>query len=197
MGMDQFYQAYETTLMQAANAVMDFAHTIQKDHKAVEHISYRLKSPESVEKKLVKKGHEPTLEQAKAQLTDLVGVRLVCRFVNDIYTVSDLLQTRYQVLSVKDYIANPKPNGYRSCHMILSVPVETEERVAVEIQLRTISQDAWACLEHQMKYKKQVQNEGFIRDELRRCADELAATDLCMQTIREFIELEGALPWDG
>lgn len=197
MGTEQFYQEYAKTLRLAAAEVMTFAQEIQKDHKAIEHISSRMKSPDSVVKKLEKRGYAPTLDCAKEHLTDLVGVRLVCRFVSDIYTVSELLQGQYGVVCIKDYIANPKPNGYRSYHMILSVPVETGEIVAVEIQLRTISQDAWACLEHQMKYKKQVQNEALIRDELKRCAAEMAATDLCMQTIREIIELGGEFTWDG
>lgn len=184
-----FYNSYYTTLEESTTRVLDFTQWIKKNYNCIEHISHRIKDPSSVEKKLIKRGYSPTLQNAKEYLTDLVGIRLVCRFVNDIYTVSGFLQDEFQVIAIKDYIANPKSNGYRSYHMILNIIASNGETVAIEIQLRTISQDSWACLEHQIKYKKIINNEKLIRDELKRCADELAATDLCMQTIREFIDM--------
>lgn len=194
---DTFYGAYSLVLQEATDHVLTYATRIKGERKCIEHITTRLKTPESVEKKLLKQGFSPTLQEAQHRLHDLVGIRLVCRFVSDIYTVSQLLQEAYQVTAMKDYIANPKPNGYRSYHMILRVPTASGAVVSVEIQLRTISQDSWACLEHQMKYKKSIHNEKLVRDELKRCADELAATDLCMQTIREFIDMDGIPHWDG
>lgn len=192
-----FYGAYEAVLKQAQDCVVEQVLQIQAENRCVEHITSRLKATASVEKKLVKKGLPPTLEQAKIHLNDLVGVRLVCRFVSDIFTMSTLLQKTFQVVTIKDYITHPKANGYRSYHMILMVPTPAREMVAVEIQLRTISQDAWACLEHQMKYKKIIHSEQMVREELKRCADELAATDLCMQAIRDFIDTDDVLIWEG
>lgn len=185
-----FYGDYQLVLEAATHQVLADAHRIQQENRCIEHITSRIKSPQSASMKLEKYGVAPTLEQAKERLSDLVGVRLVCRFLSDIYTVSQLLYDRYEVVTVKDYIVHPKPNGYRSYHMILLVPTEGGEVVRVEIQLRTISQDAWSCLEHQIKYKKSIHDEKLVRNELKRCADDLASTDLCMQTIREFIEMD-------
>lgn len=193
MSPEEFYGAYFATLEQANATVLAVAQQIQTQKRCIEHISSRVKSPKSTVEKLCKRGFAPTLEQAQIQLTDLIGVRLVCRFISDIYTVSQLLQAQFTVVEIKDYISHPKPNGYRSYHMILQVPTTNGQRVTMEIQLRTISQDAWACLEHQMKYKKTIHDEKLIRSELKRCADELAATDLCMQTIREFIDMDSVL----
>ncbi len=185
-----FYGDYQLVLEAATDQVLADAHRIQQEHRCIEHITSRIKSPQSASIKLETYGVVPTLEQAKVRLSDLVGVRLVCRFISDIYTVSQLLYDRYEVVTAKDYIVHPKPNGYRSYHMILLVPTAGGEVVRVEIQLRTISQDAWACLEHQIKYKKSIHDEKLVRNELKRCADDLASTDLCMQTIREFIEMD-------
>ncbi len=194
---ESFYGSYSVVLREASSRLLDEVHRIKGENRCIEHISHRFKSPESAKNKLVKRGFSPTLQQAQIQLSDLVGVRLVCRFISDIYTVSQLLQERYEVVTIKDYIISPKPNGYRSYHMILVVPTSGGEEVRVEIQLRTISQDAWACLEHQMKYKKTIHDEKLVRAELKRCAEDLASTDLCMQTIREFIDMDEAIIWDG
>lgn len=198
MCRDCFYGSYEEILQEATESVLSYAYRIKQENRCIEHISSRLKSPESVEGKLIRRGYTPpTVQQATLHLTDLVGVRLVCRFINDIYTVSHLLQEAFDVVTIKDYIANPKPNGYRSYHMILLVPTKSGEQIKAEIQLRTISQDAWACLEHQIKYKKMIHNEKIVRGELKRCAEELASTDLCMQTIREFIDMGDEMNWEG
>ncbi len=197
MCQESFYGSYSVVLREASRRLLDEVHRIKGENRCIEHISHRFKLPESAKNKLVKRGFSPTLQQAQVHLSDLVGVRLVCRFISDIYTVSQLLQERYEVVTIKDYIISPKPNGYRSYHMILVVPTSGGEGVRVEIQLRTISQDAWACLEHQMKYKKTIHDEKLVRAELKRCAEDLASTDLCMQTIREFIDMDEAIIWDG
>lgn len=197
MCQESFYGSYSVVLREASSQLLEEVQRIKGENRCIEHISHRFKSPESAKNKLVKRGFSPTLQQAQIYLSDLVGVRLVCRFISDIYTVSQLLQERYEVVTIKDYIISPKPNGYRSYHMILVVPTSGGEGVRVEIQLRTISQDAWACLEHQMKYKKTIHDEKLVRAELKRCAEDLASTDLCMQTIREFIDMDEAIIWDG
>lgn len=157
----------------------------------VEHIKSRVKSSGSLREKLIKNGYEPTAKAGLRNLSDIVGLRVVTHFVGDIYTVLRLFEQsdKYKVELIKDYIANPKPNGYRSLHIILSAPFDCGEfsRISTEIQLRTIAMDCWASLEHQLKYKKNIKNAGLIVGELKRCADEMASTDLTMQTIRDLI----------
>ena len=189
MDYNEFYADYGVSMQEAMDSILIFAQKLQIEKSCIEHINSRLKRPTSVIKKLEKQGQAPTIDNAIGQLTDLVGMRLVCRFVNDIYTVAQELEVKYKVLKKKDYISSPKENGYRSYHMIVEVPVTSDRVIPVEIQLRTISQDAWASLEHEMKYKKEVKNEKLIKEELKRCSDEMASIDLCMQTIKEFIEM--------
>lgn len=152
----------------------------------VEHCLARIKSEESMREKCRRNNLPETTESALEKIFDAVGLRIVCAFVDDVYTIRDYLKQsdRYQVIREKDYIRRAKPNGYRSYHMILRV----DDRYYAEIQLRTISMDTWAALEHHLKYKKAVgRRAALIEAELKRCADELASTDLSMQTIRDMI----------
>ena len=152
----------------------------------VEHLIYRIKSEESMREKCVRKGLPQTPDSALRVLKDAIGVRVVCAFVSDVYSIRDYLVNLpdCELVEEKDYIRNPKENGYRSYHMILMV----SGSVYAEIQLRTISMDTWAALEHHMHYKKEkTAEETLITAELKRCADELASTDLSMQTIRDMI----------
>ena len=152
----------------------------------VEHYLTRIKSEESMREKCVRKGFPVNQESALSIIKDAIGVRIVCAFVDDVFTIRDKLKSsgRYEVIEEKDYINHAKPNGYRSYHMILKLP----EGFFAEIQLRTISMDTWAALEHHLKYKKDLRNDcELIVNELKRCADELASTDLSMQTIRDMI----------
>ncbi len=155
----------------------------------IEHCKSRIKSPESMERKLKKRGIPVTPSAALECVNDAVGIRIICAFIDDIYTLSEWIQSRedIEVLKIKDYIAYPKKNGYRSRHMILRFRNGAEAGLNAEIQLRTIAQDFWASLEHQIKYKKQIEHEQMIRSELKRCADEIASIDFSMQTIRELI----------
>ena len=118
-----------------------------------------------------------------------MGIRVVCAFAEDVYQVVSWLADRpyIRVIQSKDYIAYPKPNGYRSYHMLIELQEGEEKGYFAEIQVRTIATDFWATLEHQIKYKKSIPNEALIRAELKRCADEIASVDLSMQTIREII----------
>lgn len=157
------------------------------DLDPVEHLISRIKSEESMREKCRRKGFEETTESALTKIFDAVGIRVVCAFISDVYVIRDhLVQlTNCELVREKDYIKRAKDNGYRSYHMILKV----WGAVYVEIQLRTISQDTWAALEHHLYYKKEkMVDDVLIEAELKRCADELASTDLSMQTIRDMIQ---------
>ncbi len=166
--------------------------TRQLGHSPAEHILSRIKRADSLRAKLKKQGYPQDAKTGLTVLSDVVGARIVTHFIGDVYTILAQLERseQWEVAQIKDYIASPKPNGYRSLHIILRLPVEHPDFscVAVEIQLRTIAMDCWASLEHQMKYKKDIPNAQLITEELKRCADEIASTDLTMQTIREMIE---------
>ena len=152
----------------------------------IDHTMGRLKSEQSVLEKCRRKNIEPTPDNIVKAIRDLVGIRIVCTFVDDTYKVRDAIRefNNIEVVEEKDYISNAKPNGYRSYHMI----VKNKEGYFAEIQLRTISMDTWAALEHDIKYKKDINvNKNLITAELKRCADELASTDISMQTIRNMI----------
>ncbi|MBQ1492541.1 MAG: GTP pyrophosphokinase family protein [Blautia sp.] len=152
----------------------------------VEHYLGRIKSEESMREKCVRKGLPQTPQSALEEIHDAIGVRVVCPFIDDVYALRDAI-SRFpfcEIVMEKDYIRHAKPNGYRSYHMILKL----QNAFYAEVQLRTISMDTWAALEHHMHYKKQVGgNKELIAAELKRCADELASTDVSMQTIRDMI----------
>ncbi|MBQ4232289.1 MAG: GTP pyrophosphokinase family protein, partial [Lachnospiraceae bacterium] len=159
----------------------------------VEHVKGRLKSEKSMIEKLKKKGYPITSESAFSNVRDGVGIRIVCMFVDDVYRLAETIRNQgdFLIVKQKDYIENPKSNGYRSLHLIVKVPVHMVDeirKVFVEIQIRTIAMDTWASLEHQLKYKQNVKNQELIVDELKRCASELASTDLSMQMIQKMIE---------
>ena len=155
----------------------------------------RIKSAKSMKTKLEWQDLPVTADSALQNVWDAAGVRLVCPFVQNIDQTVGLIRRipGIQILREKDYIRNPKPNGYRSYHMILSLPLRfleepLERPVWLEVQLRTIAMDCWASIEHQLKYKQDIANQALIVQELKRCADEIASTDLSLQTIRELIE---------
>ncbi|HCA04341.1 MAG TPA: GTP pyrophosphokinase [Ruminococcaceae bacterium] len=157
----------------------------------VEHCLSRIKAEDSMREKCRRNNLPETTESALEKIFDAVGLRIVCAFVDDVYTIRDYIVNsgKYEIIREKDYIRHSKPNGYRSYHMIL----RAGGKYYAEIQLRTISMDTWAALEHHLKYKKKVTGrQELIVGELKRCADELASTDLSMQTIRDMIlELNG------
>lgn len=193
-----YYQKNLTDLQEAMDAVIQKLSRINEEYQLRfgeslgEHFKARIKSADSVEEKLVRKGFAPGADSAMENLTDLVGLRIVCSFVDDVFLIARRLkeEAAFTVLSDKDYIQFPKPNGYRSYHLILSVTVASGREVPVEIQLRTIAMDCWASLEHQISYKKEIPNRPMLARELKRCADEIASTDLSMQAIRDMIQKE-------
>ena len=153
----------------------------------IEHLLGRIKSEESMREKCRRKGIPETPESALEKIHDAIGLRVVCAFLDDVYTIRDRLLAlpRIRLVEERDYIRHVKPNGYRSFHMIIIV----DEKIYAEIQLRTISMDTWAALEHHLKYKKEIgRGTALISAELKRCADELASTDSSMQTLRDMIQ---------
>lgn len=154
----------------------------------------RIKSARSMKQKLQRRRLPVTVQSAMEQVYDAAGVRLVCPFIQDIDRTAELIRgiPGVQIREEKDYIRNPKSNGYRSYHMILAMPLRflgsSTVTVWMEVQLRTIAMDCWASIEHQLKYKKDIPEQALIVQELKRCADEITATDLSLQTIRDLIE---------
>jgi putative GTP pyrophosphokinase len=149
--------------------------------------------------KLNRKGIEFTVENVEENLYDVAGIRVVCSYVDDIYLLAEALakQDDITVLKEKDYIKNPKPNGYRSYHMIVSVPVffsDQTKDIPVEVQIRTIAMDFWASLEHQLKYKQEIPNQQEIVSQLTACAEEIAYIDKQMYQLRQQIELSEDMP---
>ena len=173
----------------------EFQHVHQ--YNPIEHIKSRLKTADSIVKKLKKDGCEVTIDNMMNHLSDIAGIRIICSFVDDIYEVAEMLvrQDDVTVIAIKDYIKNPKPNGYRSYHMIIEIPVffsDSKKPIRVEVQIRTIAMDFWASLDHQLKYKKSfVDLNGEISGELKQCADVIAQTDNKMLEIRKRIEAQG------
>lgn len=154
----------------------------------------RIESAESMRQKLQRLAFPVTAESAMKNVFDAAGVRLVCPFIQDIDRTAELIRAipGVQIQTEKDYIRSPKPNGYRSYHMILSMPLRflgnSSKTVWLEVQLRTIAMDCWANIEHQLKYKQNIPDQALLIQELKRCADEITSTDLSLQTIRDLIE---------
>ena len=163
------------------------------NYNPIEYIKSRIKTPESIVKKLKKGGYESTIENMVTYVKDIAGIRIVCSFTSDIYRLAEMIgrQNDLTVISVKDYMKHPKASGYKSYHMIVSVPIFLSNKVVdtkVEIQIRTIAMDFWASLEHKVKYKKDVEHSEEIVAELKECADVIFAMDCRMQEIRNKIE---------
>ena len=203
--MLNIYGKYAPTLDKLLEQMMTQFTQLNKDYerehgeRLYEHLRSRVKSEVSMEDKCKRKNLPLTLQSALRDNRDNVGLRVVCNFIDDIYTCIDFIKQwdNVSVYKEKDYITNAKPNGYRSYHMILDVTMPDEDvngnvpgHYFVEVQLRTIAMDTWASLEHEMKYKHQIKNPEMIGKELKRVADELASCDVSMQTIRQLIREE-------
>lgn len=183
-------------LVKAQLNIFDNEFSMRFQRNPIHSIESRIKTPQSIVGKLQRKGMPVTPESARENLTDIAGVRVICCYIDDIYAIADLL-TKYsgfQLRKIKDYIQNPKPNGYRSFHMILDVPVymsSGKQTAPVEIQIRTIAMDFWASLEHQLHYKSTGDPKiaATLTDELKACAETIAATDEKMQDMFKQINL--------
>lgn len=185
--MQQLYNAAIREIS-AKLETLDEEFQVLYSHNPIHHIESRLKSPRSIMQKLMKKGENLNVESAIKEITDIAGVRVICHYVDEIYIIADLLSKQDDVTIIKqsDYIKNPKSNGYRSLHIVASIPVflsKRTERVPVEIQIRTIAMDFWASLEHHLRYKAVSDVEKNLQAQLKECADEISDIDLKMQKI--------------
>ncbi len=163
------------------------------ERNPIEGIQSRIKRPYSIAKKLKARGLPVAVESIQKNLNDVAGIRVICPFIRDIYDVADMLLSQEDVLLIekKDYIEKPKDNGYRSLHLIVEIPIflsKGKENMRVEIQIRTVAMDFWASLEHQIRYKKGLEEGQKISEGLKECADTIARTDLRMQELREMIK---------
>ncbi len=159
----------------------------------IEFITQRIKKPMSIIRKLKSRSCEISYDSIIRNLNDVAGIRVICSFIDDIYKVSDMLTSQDDItlIKVKDYIKNPKPNGYRSYHIIVEIPVffsDRKENIRVEIQFRTIAMDFWASLEHKLKYKRNIPNESMITSRLYNCAEIISSLDREMLNIRNEID---------
>lgn len=178
--------------------------SLQYDRNPIESIKTRLKSPESIAEKLQRRGFPLTVESIEENLNDIAGVRVICSFPSDIYQLADafLKQDDITLLQRKDYIAEPKPNGYRSLHLIVETPIflhDQKRMMRVEVQFRTISMDWWASLEHKIRYKKDLAPEkaAYLEGELRQCAELSAALDQRMENLQRIAAGEAAVRGGG
>ena len=164
-------------------------------YNPIEYIKSRIKTPESIVKKLKRDGYESTIENMRNYINDIAGIRIVCSFTSDIYRLAEMIgkQNDLTVICVKDYIKNPKPNGYRSYHMIVEIPVffsKGKTPMRAEIQIRTNGMDFWATLEHQLRYKQDIEEmDGYeeVSSELLNCARAVIDMDNEMQRIKDKI----------
>ncbi|QJX64685.1 GTP pyrophosphokinase family protein [Bacillus sp. PK3-056] len=178
------------TKLKILNEEFQFIH----DHNPIEHIKSRIKDPKGIMQKLHRKGHAITIENAKKYIHDIAGVRITCSFISDIYEIYNIIekQADIKVMQVKDYIKNPKPNGYKSLHLIISIPVFLStgmQEVVVEIQIRTIAMDFWASLEHKIYYKFDKDVPAHLLNELKEAADAAHELDVKMKRIKDGVDI--------
>ena len=162
------------------------------NYNPIEHIKSRLKTPDSIVKKLKRYGFEVTIDNMVEKLSDIAGIRIICSFTSDIYQIAEMItkQSDVTVLYVKDYIKNPKPNGYKSYHMVVTIPIYLTDGpvdTKVEIQIRTIAMDFWASLEHKIYYKFEGNAPAYLQQELKACADVVNILDVKMFSLNQAI----------
>ena len=196
MSLDHFFMYYKCAIMEIETKfkVLNEQFSLHSETNPIEFIQSRIKSYASLYNKMKSKNIPRTLDSMEQHINDIAGVRVVCSFIQDIYHLADcfLAQDDIRLLAKKDYIRAPKPNGYRSLHLIVEVPIflEHEKRpIKVEVQLRTIAMDFWASLEHKLRYKKDLSAAQlrFLSGEMKVCADQSAEWDKRMQNIRNII----------
>ena len=186
---------YNSALKQISTKLEILNDEFQHVHRynPIEHIKGRIKTPESIVKKLKKHGYESTINNMIRYVNDIAGIRVICSFASDIYQIAEMIsnQSDIKVISVKDYIVNPKASGYKSYHMLVSVPVYLSDRIEdtkVEIQIRTVAMDFWASLEHKIHYKFEGNAPEHIREELVECAQMVSDLDARMLALNEEIQ---------
>ena len=193
---------YQETMMRYHCAILEMRtklEVLSKDlavryrRNPIEFIESRLKKPSSIARKLRRNGSEITVENMVEQVSDIAGIRVLCAYIDDIYEIARMLarQTDVRIITVKDYIKQPKENGYRSYHMIVEIPVYFSDQVRpvrCEIQIRTIAMDFWASLEHSLRYKAEGQVTEEVSQELLQTASDIAALDQRMQMIHDKVD---------
>ena len=193
--MMELQQLYNAAIkeMQTKLEILNEEFKVKFARNPIHHVESRLKSTQSIVKKLMKKNCEVSIESAKANLNDIAGIRVVCCYIDDVYRVANMLisQTDIELVKSQDYIKEPNFNGYRSLHLDLKIPVflsERTEKVVVEVQIRTGAMDFWASLEHDLRYKTDKDIPYFIGEDMLRCANEIAEIDAKMQSIYQKIQ---------
>ena len=183
---------YNSALKQISTKLEILNDEFQHLHRynPIEHIKSRIKTSESIVKKLKKHGYESTIQNMVQYVNDIAGIRVICSFTSDIYRIAEMIsnQSDIKVISVKDYIVNPKASGYKSYHMLVTVPVYLSDRIVdtkVEIQIRTVAMDFWASLEHKIHYKFEGNAPAYIKEELIACAKMVSELDIKMLSLNE------------
>lgn len=186
---------YSSALKQISTKLEILNDEFQHVHRynPIEHIKSRVKTPESIVKKLKKHGYESTIQNMIEYVNDIAGIRVICSFTSDIYQIAEMIrnQSDIKVISIKDYIVNPKKSGYKSYHMLVTIPVYLSDRIVdtkVEIQIRTVAMDFWASLEHKINYKFEGNAPEHIRNELVECARMVSELDERMLSLNEEIQ---------
>ncbi|MDE7339890.1 MAG: GTP pyrophosphokinase family protein [Lachnospiraceae bacterium] len=189
---------YNSALKQISTKLEILNDEFQHVHRynPIEHIKSRIKTPESIVKKLKKHGYESTIGNMVRYVNDIAGIRVICSFTSDIYQIAEMIsnQSDINVISVKDYIVNPKPSGYKSYHMLVTVPVYLSDRIEqtkVEIQIRTVAMDFWASLEHKIHYKFEGNAPDQIKDQLVECSRIVSDLDDRMLSLNKEIQKLG------
>ena len=187
---------YQSALIQMRSRIDVLNNELSQvySYNPIEYVKTRLKTPESIMQKLRKQGHSFNVNDLIEYIHDIAGIRITCSFFSEVYFLSDMIakQDNLEVLSIKDYIKNPKESGYMSYHMLLSIPVALADAVVpakVELQIRTMAMDFWASLEHQLRYKSDVEIPEHVSDDLKKCADVIAETDQEMQRIAKELKV--------
>lgn len=191
----EVFAEYRSAIMEVETKlrILDIEMSVDREKNPIETIQTRLKSPESILEKMERKGCPFTLESMRKNLMDIAGIRVICDYIDDIYKLEKYLSSQddIKVLDRDDYIRNPKPNGYRSLHLTVEVPIFLTggpKPIPVEVQFRTMAMDFWASLEHKLKYKKHIGQEKDIGARLKKCADIASALDQEMLRIRQDID---------
>ena len=193
----EIIQKYQAAMreMQVRFEILDQDLNLKKNRNPIHHIESRIKKPASIFEKLERYGKQPTLENMERYIMDIAGIRVICSYIHDVYNLLELLQRQddLAIVTVKDYIASPKPNGYRSLHVIVRIPVyflDKKEFIPVEVQLRTIAMDFWASLEHDLKYKAVREVEGLDSyAELKDCSKIIEDVEARMQILARALEM--------
>ncbi len=197
LDVKQLMSCYRCAILEVETKfrVLDEQLSLRYERNPIDSITSRLKSPESIYEKIMRKNLPPDIKSIEDHLSDVAGVRVVCSFVNDVYMLAECLlrQDDIRLIEIKDYIKNPKPNGYRSLHLIIEVPIfltNEKKMMKVEVQIRTVAMDLWASLEHKIYYKKEIDEETAkdAAERLLKCAEMSAVLDKEMQSIRDFVD---------